>query len=246
MRLPTRSCLVLALLLAGCGDDAGKPTETRAQPQRGFEGKFTAETPNGALTFTLVPKGDVVEIHSNGQRVVGRQVAPDRLEAESREGELTGHMVLTLDGENVRMRVTFKDAEGNAQEVPEMLLRRVGVPAPASGGGGAGGGARDARLVAHWRHTDTRASPQVSYATDTHLVLNDDGTLVTWRKTVSSLSGTDESAHTGGSWKTEKGELWLKDDGDPEWISVGKYGLTDSHLMFTNTRGERTIYERVD
>lgn len=246
MRLPTRSCLVLALLLAGCGDDpASGPTGGRAQAPRGFQGKFTAEGANGPITFTLVQTGDVVEISSGGEKIAGRLVARDRVEAESREGELTARMVLTLDGENLRMRVTATDAEGNSEEAPEVVLTRVGVPATPSGGGAVAGGARDARLAGHWRHTEARASGGVSYATDRHLVLNEDGTILTWTKSASSFSGTEESPRTGGTWKTEQGELWLRDEGATEWIPAGKYGLTDTHLMLTAASGEKMIYERL-
>jgi hypothetical protein len=242
MRSSARLWFVVALLLAGCGDEGG--SGGRLVKPHGFEGRFTGEGRNGPVTFTLVRSGDAVEISSGDEKLVGRVVASDRVEAESREGNVRARMTLTLDGENLRMKVTATDDAGNTEEIPDVLLKRVGVPSPAAGGGAASGGTRDARLVAHWRSTETRASAELSYAKDTHLVLNADGTFETWDKTVSSLSGTEESAHTRGTWKTEGGRLWIKPDERPEWFSAGKFGLTDTHLMLTDARGEKTIYER--
>jgi hypothetical protein len=248
MRPSLRSCVVLALLFAGCGEDSRSGPMGGASAPRGFQGQFHGEGPAGSLTLTLVQTGNVVEITSGGEKAVGRLVAANRVEADTKEGELSGRIVLLLEGDDVRMQTRITDANGESADLPDVVLKRVGGPPPSSGAGagaGSGSGTRDARLVAHWRNNEGRSSPEVSYSTDTHLILNSDGTFETWDKTVSSLSGTEESAHTTGTWKTEGGALWIKPQGHDGWSSAGKYGLTDTHLMLTDAAGRKTIYERL-
>lgn len=251
MRIPFAAAL-LALLLAGCGDSKGGPSAAREPEPKGFQGKFTAEGPSGTINLVLVQTGDVVEITSGGEKLVGRRVGADRVEATSTEGGLTGHVVLTLAGNDIRMQTKMTDANGESMDLPEMLLKRAGppqTPAPpgtpaAPVGGGADVGARDARLVAHWRKTDSFGVGEFSSTTDTHLVLDADGTLETWSKTEAARGGGGESAHTRGTWKSDGGQLWIKGDGEDEWRTLGKFALTDTHLMLSSG-GSKAIWERV-
>jgi hypothetical protein len=130
-------------------------------------------------------------------------------------------------------------------DLPSTLFRRVGQEARKPGGAGAGGnGARDQRLVAHWRFTETFASGGFTQATDYHLVLEADGRMETWSRSQGDAGGSD-GERTRGTWKTEGGELWVKGDGESEWGTLGKVSVTDTHLMLTRGGGRKTVYERI-
>jgi hypothetical protein len=228
------ACALLVVLVTGCGDDGGSGAGGGAPPRtEGFNGRFRAE---GTDVLVLAERGDAVDLTMQSETVTGRKVAADRAEGEGavRGGRLK--FVLLLVGDNVRARFTVITEDGQSQELPEATFKRLPTDPP-------GTAARDPRLVAHWRHTESRASGEFSYVQDTHLVLEADGTMSTWDKTRSSAGGGD-SPVTKGSWKTENDELFLRPDGGSEWASLGRYGLTETHLMLT--RGSsKTVYERL-
>lgn len=224
----------LLTVLAACGEDGSSSTGAGPMPAptRGFNGRFHSK---GSDPLALVDRGDTVDLTMSGETVAGRKTAPGRVEGE---GKIAGgrlRFVLTLDGEDVRARFTVTADDGRTQDVPEATYARVAPDPP--------GLARDARLVAHWRHTETHVSGEFSYVQDTHLVLEADGTMSTWDRTRSTAGGED-SAKTNGSWKTEGSELYFRVEDSPDWHSAGRYGLTDTHMMLTRG-GSKTIYERL-
>jgi hypothetical protein len=189
----------------------------------------------GSDLLLLTEHGDSVDLTMNGETVTGRKAASGRAEGEGAVRGGTLKFVLALEGADLRARFTITTEDGQTHEVPEAVYKRIPPDPP--------GLARDPRLVAHWRHTGTHVSGEFSYVQDTHLVLEADGTMSTWDRTRSTAGGED-SPKTGGSWKTEGSELFLKPDGVAEWASVGRYGLTDTHMMLTRA-GSKTVYERL-
>ncbi len=113
-------------------------------------------------------------------------------------------------------------------------------------------GARDADLVGHWMatkaegdviHPDPALNLSTSYARDEHLVLDADGSYVTWRLEIGSR-GHEAPNRVRGAWKTDERVLYLRREGDADWRSRGRYGRTDNLLMLTDSQGEKLVFER--
>src|SRR5262245_34429348 len=135
---PSFAALAVALLLSACGDEGGSGGRSgsgeSAVKKLGFAGRFTAEGANGPVTLTLAERGDVVEISMGGDKAVGKRVAENRVEAETKEGEVTGHMVFTLEGGDIRMEGYAEVPSGERMDMPSTLFRRVGQEPKKSGG----------------------------------------------------------------------------------------------------------------
>lgn len=235
-----RTALALALLgavSAACGDGPrgappGGDVAGAAGPGSPWSGRFRG--PDGAA-LTLADRGDEVDLAMGGESVRGRKATPARVEGE---GEVAGgrlRFVLTLGPGGLTTRFTLLPSDGPAQDLPEAVYVAVPPDPP--------GLERDLRLVAHWRHTEARASGALSYVSDQHLVLEADGTLGTW-DVMRSSAGSSDSARTGGTWKTAGGVLFVRADGAADWSSAGRYTLNDTHLLLDRD-GAKTIYERL-
>jgi hypothetical protein len=224
--------LGLAAAAPGCGRD-GMPPPKKAT---GFEGRFRASTENGPVAMTLARDGDVVRVTMSGQTIAARVVTPDRVEGAETTEQGGGSFVLTLRGERLAAKFTIRGPDGESLDVPEILFDRV-PDAP-------GGGTRDPALVGRWRHTEARASGGVSYATDVHLVLAEDGTYALWSKSAGTF-GSDESPKTTGTWKTEDKRLFLRPDAEDEWREKGGYSVSETHLLLTYGPRDKQVFERL-
>ena len=225
--------LLAAVSAASCGRaDGPAPGPTR------FEGEFRG--PQGDV-LRLAETAEGVDVTLGGETVHGRRTSPTEAEGGGEVAGGTVGFLLRLGPEGVHARFGMVAEGSGLLSVPEVLYARVRAAASLPEDPAAS--ARDARLAAHWRHTEARASGGFSYAKDTHLVLEADGRMSTWDKTRSSAGGSDSEV-SQGAWKTEGNVLYLRSPADAPWQAAGRYTVTDTHLM-RGSGSNKTVYERL-
>ena len=236
--------LTLACLLAGCGSKGGD------EGSAGWTGRYRATTAQGTSEITLEERGDLLTLRGDGDEAVGHRVAGGRFEGEKTGPEGTLRFVFERRGAQVAARFTLTTPDGQTQEAPEVLYTRVeeGAGESAGGGGGGGnagggGGERPQALVGHWRFTETFARDDISWATDTHLVLEADGSCRSWSRTEGSVSSSDPE--TQGLWKAEGNQLLLKLDGGGSWQPAARFAADGERLMLTLPNGDKQVFERL-
>lgn len=91
-----------------------------------------------------------------------------------------------------------------------------------------------AELVGHWRYTYTGFGT----VTDTHLVLNPDGSAETWKVSPDGRSGRET-----GRWRVEGRQLALT-DGNGQFHPQ-PYTIHEGTLVLPNIQNQRRFWERV-
>jgi hypothetical protein len=100
----------------------------------------------------------------------------------------------------------------------------------------------DARLLGHWRHTESMVSGAVSQATDTHLILDSSGGFQWWSKSVGSF-GETESASQYGRWSVVESTLELEFD---DRKSLGLRYALEADTMFCNNQSRYRLWSRIN
>ncbi len=102
-------------------------------------------------------------------------------------------------------------------------------------------GARDVRLVGHWRHTEAPSSGRFTMAIDTHCVLDASGRCEWWSKSESSFGG-GTSGPENGTWTASGNTLHLNfDDGS----SLAREVVLQDATMFWPGDGRYRIWQRI-
>ena len=225
-------------VLEGCGKDDSRPTT--APQSKGFNGRFRVVTETGRVVLALEEKDGVVRVESNGETITGRVTAPGKAEG----GDENGRFEFELRGERLVARFQLKNESGELVAAPEMTFDRYVLPAAE--------GVQDADLVGHWMstkaegdviHPDPALHVSTSYARDEHMVLDADGSYVTWRLEIGSR-GHVAPDRIRGTWKTDERVLYLRREDETDWRSRGRYGRTESLLLLTDGEGQKQIFER--
>ncbi len=228
---------LLALGSAACGGKPGAPSE------QGLTGRWRGTTEQGSEEIMLEDRGDSVVIRVGGDEAVGRRVAGGRIEGEVAGRAGTVRFVLERRGAQLAARFTLTQVDGRTEEPPEVLFVRVEEGGGERTGGSGGEGERPEALVGHWRYTETFARDGISWATDTHLVLEADGVCRSWSRTEGSVSSSEPEER--GRWKTEGRELLLQPEGGGAWQSSGHFAADGDRLMLTLPNGDKRVFERL-
>lgn len=123
---------------------------------------------------------------------------------------------------------------GPSPEAPRPQASPVSPPR-AAGTGTAGN--RDARLVGHWRHTE----PVSGFTTDTHCVLEANGRLTWWSRSVTPYR-VSQSDPEAGTWLIADGRLQLTfDDG----TTISASHIVDAQAMVWRDHGRYRFWEKV-
>lgn len=237
--VPVLLGLVTAAVLVGCGgkDGAGGGGGT----QDAFVGRWRAVTEVGTSELALERRGDGYVLRAENEEAEARRVGA-RVEGDVNSPEGVLRFVFERRGETLVARYTVLAPSAEPIDLPEVVYGRVGAePAPAPSADA--GGATPSRMAGHWRHTEALASGGVSLVTDTHLVLNVDGTCSTWSHSEGVASSREPE--TPGRWKTEGDQLMLKADAGGGWSSVGRFVFDGTRLMLVRPNGDKQVYERL-
>lgn len=117
--------------------------------------------------------------------------------------------------------------------------RQAPAPAPAARPSPRTG---DARLVGHWRHTESLSSGGLTMVTDTHLMLDTAGRFAWWSHRASAALGSSQSEREYGAWSCEGAVLSLRFD-DGATLTRHCHVEGDHMLMPEETRYR--LWERV-
>ena len=124
-------------------------------------------------------------------------------------------------------RFTAACAQVGVEAALSCAAPQAPAPAPAAG-------ARDQRLIGHWRHTESMSSSGFSNTTDTHLVMDADGSAVSWSHSAGSL-GEQRSAKESGTWRTAGSTLYV----DAGLSYSGGYQTEGGQLLWSEARRYR-------
>jgi len=227
--------IAFPLLLASCGGKEGGAPE--------WAGRWSGATAQGTSVITLEERGDAVVMIVNGDEAEGRRTAAGRVEGEKRTPEGTLAFVLERRGAQLAARFTLTLPDGQSEQSPEVLYTREAAAGAQAGGGAGGVGERPTHLVGHWRHTETFAREGLSMATDTHMVLEADGTSRSWRRTEGAISSSDPEE--SGRWKVEGKDLLIQLEGESDWRTLGRFAADGDRLMLTYANGNKQVFERL-
>lgn len=233
--------LLLAVLAGGaCGGKPGLPSEA------GLSGRWRGTTTQGSEEIVLEDRGDSVVIRVGDAEAVGRPVDGGRFAGEVAGRAGTLRFVLERRGAQLAAHFTLITPDGQTQEAPEVLYTRVqegGVEGVGAESPGGGGGETPEALVGHWRYTETFARDGISWATDTHFVLEADGVCRSWSRTEGSVSSSEPEEL--GRWKIEGRELLLQPGDGGAWQSSGRFAVDGDRLMLTLPNGDKRVFERL-
>jgi hypothetical protein len=229
--------LVLAsvLLLVGCG---GKEGAGGGGPDP-FVGRWRAVTDAGSSELTLEAQGDGYVMRSDNQVAQARRVGA-RVECDLNSPEGVLRCVFERRGEGLVARYTVLTPQAPPIELPEVVYTRLDA-----GPGADDGTSRQApsSMAGHWRFTEALTSGGISLVTDTHLVLDADGTFSTWSQSEGVASSRE--SETRGRWRVQGDQLMLKPDAASEWGSLGRFVFDGTRLMLVLRNGDKQVYERL-
>ncbi len=109
---------------------------------------------------------------------------------------------------------------------------------------------KDPRLVGHWRHTESRMSGDFSMASDTHVVLEVNGTYRYWSGGMAGggSAGSFSSGSSGnvdtGAWKTANKIVYIKEAGDTQWQPYARYYVDHDSMLLKFNNGSKQLWYR--
>jgi len=148
----------------------------------------------------------------------------------------------TLSGVNLTLRLVE-----NSESI-ELVFTRTSATPVTSSGNNPSKTTIDQRLIGDWRYTYTYVSGEFSFATDYHMSLHPDGTMV-YREGRTAGGGSDVSIDSGENedthlqWKTEGQTIYV--DGGNGWEYLAKFAVDNSTMLMTYENGNKKVWERL-
>lgn len=224
-----------------------------------YNGRFSGEQPglSSSAELTMLNNRLKGKVFMNGKQAnIDGTVKDSASEGTVFDAEMsiTYNYRSVLRGNELHFFIRFPEL--NNQEV-ELVMNResnASITKPATIKSTKTAGAKDARLIGLWRHTEVLSSGSgdnyASFATDYFMEFKADGTVLSW---------TGKSAGGGGNVFIEENELAKADKG--EWYTEGKtLFLTDpvtkqkgtvlfyaeqNRMMLHDGGSEKKIFERI-
>lgn len=148
----------------------------------------------------------------------------------------------SLSGSNLTLRLME-----NSESIELVFTKTEGAEVIHSGNK-ANSTTIDQRLVGHWRYTYTYVSGEFSFATDYHMSLHPDGTMI-YREGRTAGGGSDVSIDSGENedthlqWKTEGSTIYV--DGGNGWEYLAKFAVDNSTMLMTYQNGNKKVWEKL-
>jgi hypothetical protein len=224
-----------------------------------YTGRFTGEQPglSSSAELTVLNKKIKGKVFMNGKQANVDGTVKDSVSTGTLfdvEMSITYNYRSVLRGNELHFFITFPEL--NDQEV-ELVMNRennAGTTKPATAKPTKTAGARDARLIGLWRHTEVLSSGSgdnyASFSTDYFMEFKADGTVLSWSGKSAggsgniSIEGNSAAKAEKGEWYTEAKTLFLIDPVTKQKASVLFYA-EQNRMMLHNGGAEKKIFERI-
>jgi len=224
-----------------------------------YNGRFTGEQPglSSSAEFTAQNNKLKGKVLMNGKQANVNGTVKDSVSAGTIfdvEMNITYNYRSVLQKDELHFFITFHEL--NYQEIELVMNREINsvTTKPATGKITKTAGAKDARLIELWRHTEElnsgRGDNYASFATDYFMEFIADGTVFSWNGKSAggsgniSIEGNGAAKKENGEWYTEGKTLFLIDPVTKQKASV-QYYAEQNRMMLHNGGNEKKIFERI-